>query len=285
MSAADIRVVHAASRSRHPLAIRPANNGAGSRVDGKVMKSPSKNRQARNRQRRQHCKQAKKPHACSRPPARSTGCGHHRRRQQHGGQQEVVNQNNVVSEEQLAALLAAAQLQEVPPPPPPPSLVPRSSLVLTVDEQQDGDEMDMEELELDDDPYTAAARACSNGNGVNDEVDDALAHTYTETERELAEHAALHARIIVDKWRICTQRRPQSQHGARQDPQSNEDKAAVDKPTNTTHTPAAVDAADTGTEATIEQPPAPPARDCRRFAAMYERMISPSAQQTPGLVC
>ena len=278
---ADIRVVHA-SRSRHPLAIRPANNGAGSRAaDGKVMKSPSKNRQARNRQRRQHCKQAKKPHACSRPPARSTGCGHHRRRQQHGGQQEVVNQNNVVSEEQLAALLAAAQLQEVPPPPPP-SLVPRSSLVLTVDEQQDGDEMDMEELELDDDPYTAAARACSNGNGVNDEVDDALAHTYTETERELAEHAALHAALIHDKWRICTQRRPQSQHGARQDPQSNEDKAAA---ANTTQTPAAVDAADTSTEAAIEQPPAPPARDCRRFAAMYERMISPSAQQTPGLVC
>jgi len=280
-ASADIRVVHA-SRSRHPLAIRPANNGAGSRVDGKVMKSPSKNRQARNRQRRQHCKQAKKPHACSRPPARSTGCGHHRRRQQHGGQQEVVNQNNVVSEEQLAALLAAAQLQEVPPPPAPP---PRSNLVL--DEQQDGDDdMDMEELELDDDPYTAAARACSNGNGVNDEVDDALAHTYTETERELAEHAALHAALIHDKWRICTQRRPQSQHGARQDPQSNEDKAAADdKPTNTTQTPAAVDAADTSTEAAIEQPPAPPARDCRRFAAMYERMISPSAQQTPGLVC
>ena len=195
----------------------------------------------------------------------------------------MVNQNNVVSEEQLAALLAAAQLQEVPPPPPPPSLVPRSSLMLTVDEQQDGDEMDMEEL--DDDPYTAAARACSNGNDVdNDEVDDALAHTYTETERELAAHAALHARMIHSRW-ICTQRRPQSQHGTRQN-ESDEDKTAA-KPANTTHTPAAADAADTGSEAAIKElpaPPAPPAQDCRRFAAMYERMISPSGQ-TPGLVC
>ena len=191
----------------------------------------------------------------------------------------VTGKNNVVN--QLAALLAAAQLQEVPPPPLPP---PRSSLVLTVDEQQDGDEMDMEEL--DDDPYTAAARACSNGNDVdNDEVDDALAHTYTETERELAAHAALHARMIRTKWRICTQRRPQSQHGTRQN-ESDEDKTAA-KPANTTHTPAAADAADTGSEAAIKElpaPPAPPAQDCRRFAAMYERMISPSGQ-TPGLVC
>ena len=190
----------------------------------------------------------------------------------------VTGKNNVVN--QLAALLAAAQLQEVPPPPLPP---PRSSLVLTVDEQQDGDEMDMEEL--DDDPYTAAARACSNGNDVdNDEVDDALAHTYTETERELAAHAALHARMIHSRW-ICTQRRPQSQHGTRQD-ESDEDKTAA-KPANTTHTPAAADAADTGSEAAIKElpaPPAPPAQDCRRFAAMYERMISPSGQ-TPGLVC
>ena len=116
----------------------------------------------------------------------------------------------------------------------------------------------------------------------NDEVDDALAHTYTETERELAEHAALHARMIHHAW-ICTQRRPQSQHGTRQD-ESDEDKA-VDKPTNTTHTPAAVGAADTGTEAAIEQPPAPPARDCRRFAAMYERMISPSGTTPRSLVC
>ena len=68
-TSADIRVVHA-SRSRHPLAIRPANNGAGSRgLDAKAqLKLPSKNRQARNWQRRQHCKArnqgANKPHAC-----------------------------------------------------------------------------------------------------------------------------------------------------------------------------------------------------------------------------
>ena len=80
---ADIRVVHA-SRSRHPLAIRPANNGAGSRgLDAKAqLKLPSKNRQARNWQRRQHCKarsqgRMSRMRACGRPlaPPAAATCG------------------------------------------------------------------------------------------------------------------------------------------------------------------------------------------------------------------